>query len=414
VFIQVGAVLLLPEAYYSWLSTVKPGAAWTLALWHPAYAEAIGYWRLLLSGGAADLAWLRIFPSNAKAIIGLMATWLAVIAAALFVLRYALTDVLRRSIMGASMMLAALAVTVMPYGLLRAYYFDPYYFTERSDYRAAADYVTHAARPGDAIVIRGISTEIWKFFINYVYSPVAWYTYYPFAPDENPPASVLDEPTSAQVLIPETEKLFSEILPERHVRLWHVSDQCTDWAFLHLEERWLARRYVAATPHPFQDKCTTLVSPFALATSPVDQPQSVDFRFGEAIHLRGITRLAFAGRTQLKPGDILPLRLDWQLTQLVSFDYTIGVYLLDTYGVLKTQQDGWAHGGFFAMTRWPLDATISDQRGLELPEELPPGEYQVAVAVYNWQTGERLAVSGASGSVPDSLARLLTVAISAP
>lgn len=414
VFIQIGAVLLLPEAYYSWLSKMEPGAPWTLALWHPAYTEAAGYWRLLLSGGAVDLAWLRTFSSNAKAIIGLIATWLAVIMAALFVLRRALAGIRCRNVTRASMALAALAGTVMPYGLLRAYYPDPYYFAARSDYHEAADFVTQAAQPGDAIVVRGLSTEIWKFFINYVYFPVRWYTYTPFTPNKNSYTSVLDEPGLAHALLPKTEKLFSEILPRQHARFWQVSDQCSGWAFLRLEERWLAQRYFAATSRPFQGECTTLVSSFAIAAPPVVQGKSVDFRFGEALRLTAATQLSFAERTTLKPGDILPVRLDWQLTQPVPIDYSIGVYLLDASGVLQAQHDGWARGGFFAMTRWPLDATISDQHGLDLPEQLPPGEYQVGVAVYDWQTVERLPVSEANGPVPDNLARVLTVTINAP
>jgi hypothetical protein len=329
--------------------------------------------------------------------------------AAVMTLRSSLKEVWPRRTFAVSCGLAGLALTLMPYGLLRAYYPDPAYSPTRADYRAAADYLAQAARPGDAIVIRSRVEPLWNYFINYVYSPVEWYAYEPVVPTDTPPDSVLDEAASAQLLNPETEQLFDEILPQQHARVWHVSDQCADWTFLHLEERWLAKHYAAATSHSFQAQCTTLVSPFALAAAPVDQGAGGIFQFGEAIRLTGFARLAFSEGAPVRPGDILPLRLDWQLVQPVSMDYSIGVYLLDAGGALKAQQDGSARGGFLPMTHWPLNAAVSDQHGLDLPNGLPAGEYQVAVAVYNWQTGERLAVTGATGPAPAGLARLLTV-----
>ena len=128
----------------------------------------------------------------------------------------------------------------MPYALLRVCYQDPYYWPKRDDFRAAADFATRAAQPGDAIVIRGLSEPIWRYFINYVYSPVAWYAYYPYMPDDKPSDSALDEVASTPWLKPETERLFAVVLPQRQARLWHVSDDCVAWADLRLEERWLA------------------------------------------------------------------------------------------------------------------------------------------------------------------------------
>ena len=275
--------------------------------------------------------------------------------------------------------------------------------------------MTQVARPGDAIVVRGISTELWKFYLNYAYFPVAWYTYYPLAPDAAPPDAVLDAPAAAQALKPESVRLFSEILPARHARLWHISDQCTDWSFLHLEERWLAGQFAAGPPRRFEaGPCATLVSPFALATAPAAPAARLEWQFGAALRLRGITQLTWAEPARLRPGDSLPLRLEWQLSQPAAADYTLGVYLLDEQGGLKAQYDSWARGGFLAMTHWPLQTSVFDQRSLELPSDLPPGDYQVAVAVYDWQTGQRLPASEAQAASPDGLARVLRVSVSAP
>jgi hypothetical protein len=255
---------------------------------------------------------------------------------------------------------------------------------------------------------------IWRYFLNFVYSPVPWYTYAPYAPNDTPSEAALDEAPSLPWLKPETEHLFTTVLPQQSARFWLVSDECLAWADLRLEERWLAKRYVPGASQVFQDKCATRVSLFAPVTTPAGQPVALDVIFGDTIHLISVVRLAPTDHGALKPGDLLPLRLEWQLTQPVSMAYTIGVYLLDAGGALKAQQDGSARGGFYPMLRWPVNAVVFDQHGLDLPGDLPPGDYPVAVAVYNWETGERLPVTGAEGLVPDSLARPLTVQVSAP
>jgi hypothetical protein len=335
-------------------------------------------------------------------------------ACALLILRSALKGGSAARVAWASAGLAVLSVTVMPLGLLHAYYPDPYYGPAREDYRAAADFVAQAARPGDAIVVRGLGDPVWKYVLNYAYSPVAWFAYAPYAPNDTPSDSALDEAASTPWLKPDTESIFSVILPQRYDRLWHVSDECSAWADLRLEERWLAKRYAAASSQLFQAKCATRVSLFALATAPAEQPSALEVTFGDSIRLVGAVRLAPVNQGGVGPGEVLPLRLDWRLTQPISADYTIGVYLLDAGGALKAQQDGSARGGFYPMTHWPADSPVADQHGLGLPADLPPGQYQVAVAIYNWQTGDRLPVRDAVGLVPDSLARIFTVKVSAP
>ena len=413
VVIQIGAIGLVPGAYYGWLGQMKQ-LAWAGAIWNPLYAEAVAYWRLLFASGPLDLAWVRTFPYHPVAVAGLIGAWAAVMAGALLILRSGLKGRLTGRVMWASISLAVLSLTVMPYGLLRAYHPDPYYSAEREDYRAAAEFLVQAARPGDAIVVRGLGDPIWKYLLNNMYSPVAWYAYVPYAPDDTPSDSALDEAASTPWLKPETERIFSAILPPRYDRLWHLSDECTAWADLRLEERWLAKRYTAVSSEQFRARCSTRVSLFALATMAAGQPSALDFSFGNSIRLTGAARLTRANQSALEAGQVLPLRLDWRLTQPISADYMIGVYLLDAGGALKTQQDGSARGGFYPMTHWPVSEPVPDQHGLELPQDLAPGDYQVAVAVYNWQTGDRLPVRDAGGPVPDSLARLFSVKVSAP
>ena len=48
---------------------------------------------------------------------------------------------------------------------------------------------------------------------------------------------------------------------------------------------------------------------------------------------------------------------------------------------------------------WSEDEMIVDRRGLPLPNDLQPGEYDIRVGMYVPASGERLPVLDASGSL---------------
>lgn len=83
----------------------------------------------------------------------------------------------------------------------------------------------------------------------------------------------------------------------------------------------------------------------------------------------------------------------WQVDAAVPpGGYSVGLYLLDAAGQVVAQADGGLPAGRFAYRRAVL-ATAG----------LPPGVYRLAAAVYDWQTGARLAGAAADGEVGDLL-----------
>ncbi len=87
----------------------------------------------------------------------------------------------------------------------------------------------------------------------------------------------------------------------------------------------------------------------------------------------------------------------WQVdTAVPSGVYSVGLYLLDADGRAVAQADGGLPAGRFAYRRAVLKT-----------DGLPPGVYRLAAAVYDWQTGARLAGAAADGGAGD----LLTLAI---
>ena len=70
--------------------------------------------------------------------------------------------------------------------------------------------------------------------------------------------------------------------------------------------------------------------------------------------------------------------------------YSFALHLLDGDNQVRAQVD------------MGLPDAGQSCRYLEIPaDNLPPGEYSLHTAVYNWQTGERLTSVGADGTVSD-------------
>ncbi len=96
---------------------------------------------------------------------------------------------------------------------------------------------------------------------------------------------------------------------------------------------------------------------------------------------------------EIKTGQELAITLYWQALAPISLDYTIFIHLVDADGQLVAQHDDapfWEVA--IPTSTWQPGQTVLDQHHLTLPDDLPPGEYQLRVGVYYWQTLERLPI----------------------
>ncbi len=415
VLVQVGAVAVSPLQYYSQIDAIAPGAAWTLAIWNPIYSEAVGFWQLLLQGRRLGFAWVRIFPVNPVGVSILVGGLILILVIALVALRRALSNSARRWVTLVAGLLTIFVVSVVPYGLLRAYYPDPYYSAGRTDFRAAAEYVAQNARPGDVVVVRGYLHPLWRFFLNYAHSPVPWYSFNTFAPKPDQVDLIRTNQSPIQALDVSTLALLKDVLPARYRRLWLVNDFGAAAGELRLEDWWLAQNYSPVKSEVFTDEGQTEVSLFALSSPAQDIAQPTGFQFGKAIQLAGYTLLPLKDQNnEFRPGDVLPVSLSWYASQSPQVDYNVSVQLLDSSGGTRVQQDGPAVDGFRPTSLWQEGETVIDNHGLALPEDLPPGKYRLVVALYDWQTGARLPAVGPSGPASDNLAYLTTIQIGTP
>lgn len=114
-------------------------------------------------------------------------------------------------------------------------------------------------------------------------------------------------------------------------------------------------------------------------------PESSDVRFGDEI------ALAYAGPDTLegRPGDTLMVDVWWRALNPPQTDYASGIQLIGPQG-LVAQNDGAFDSGRISAPDLPRDRWVPDARPLDLPANLPAGEYSLVAVVYDWRTGTRL------------------------
>lgn len=90
----------------------------------------------------------------------------------------------------------------------------------------------------------------------------------------------------------------------------------------------------------------------------------------------------------------LTVTLAWQPLQPLDFDYNVFIHATDAAGNRVAQWDGQplAAGSRAPMTQWAVGEVVTSEYRLDLPAGSAPRH--LLIGLYNWQTGERLAVNG--------------------
>jgi hypothetical protein len=92
-----------------------------------------------------------------------------------------------------------------------------------------------------------------------------------------------------------------------------------------------------------------------------------------------------------QPSDTLHLTLYWQALTPSTIDYTVFVHLRNAAGETAAQKDSPPVDGAYPTTLWDAGEIIKDEIVIPL-ENVTPGQYDLVVGIYDFQTGLRLAV----------------------
>ena len=118
--------------------------------------------------------------------------------------------------------------------------------------------------------------------------------------------------------------------------------------------------------------------------------------FGDAIQLTGYG----LERTGVNVGDRLEVTLAWKAIEHPRDDYTVFIHLLDEGGRRWAQVDRFPLGGMYPTSWWKRGDELIDRYYLLISPETPPGDYRIAVGMYQFRTGKRLSVVTADGHHP--------------
>jgi len=119
-----------------------------------------------------------------------------------------------------------------------------------------------------------------------------------------------------------------------------------------------------------------------------------EVRFGQGIMLAGYD----LPRAHLSPGDLMVIRLHWRCTAPVATSYTVFTHLLGPDGERYGQHDSIPLSGEGPTTSWVPGDTIVDEYQIPVAPDAPPGEYVLAVGMYELGAGERLPAFDATGN----------------
>jgi hypothetical protein len=154
-------------------------------------------------------------------------------------------------------------------------------------------------------------------------------------------------------------------------RVARFTPEFKDW----VEQNYLGKFYYGENEFLYVGKGRTTPNP--------DAPAAVDF--GGAIRFLGHS---FA------MGQPAALTLFWESLAQTETDYTIFVQLRNANNNTVASADHTPFLGAVPTSRWLPGAVIKDVTYLDIPPNLPPGEYRLAIGLYRPDTGQRLPVSG--------------------
>jgi hypothetical protein len=122
----------------------------------------------------------------------------------------------------------------------------------------------------------------------------------------------------------------------------------------------------------------------------VDQPHVVNLEDKVAL-------LGYDVSPLVKAGESVVLTLYWQAQREMDTSYEVFVHLYDAEGGILTQRDRMPGLGARPTSAWEKGEVLADRYYVPIGSGVPAGRYQLAVGLYDPQTGERLATFGSDG-----------------
>jgi hypothetical protein len=130
--------------------------------------------------------------------------------------------------------------------------------------------------------------------------------------------------------------------------------------------------------------------------------RAVDLDFENALRLTG-----WSGPARAAPRDTVMVRLRWQAPRPLDRSLFTEIQLLDGRGQPLATNLAAPQDGFYPTWRWRSGESVTEQRSLQLPPNLTPGVYYVAVRVCDFVDGRALSADGGDADGVTRMGELL-------
>ncbi|MGD2145145.1 MAG: hypothetical protein PVH41_00450 [Anaerolineae bacterium] len=110
-----------------------------------------------------------------------------------------------------------------------------------------------------------------------------------------------------------------------------------------------------------------------------------------------VALLGYDASSSVERGGSATVTLYWQALRTMNTSYKVFVHLYDAAGAIVSQRDRLPGLGARPTTSWERGEIVADRYFVRVDGETPPGAYQLAVGLYDPQSGERLMPFDADG-----------------
>lgn len=271
--------------------------------------------------------------------------------------------------------------------MLRLVAHDPWYLPDRPGLLAMIDILRNETGPGDIILLSNREYENVMMNLGRLDGGrVVGLSKQPGdRPSETqPPVVVSDNP---DMLVDNEALPFIHSLTAMRDRIWLLENKgpAFDWAVRPVEQFMAAHYYPLRLIETTPPDPTVRLLEYATLDAPdpyrfLNPETLTGFTFGDSFQLMGYT---LPLGTRYFPGDVLPISLMWRADASLDADYTIALFIRTADGAPVVQgMDSRPRGDFEQTSRWAAGMTTWDNRAVVLPDNLPPGDYQMWIKVY--------------------------------
>jgi hypothetical protein len=132
------------------------------------------------------------------------------------------------------------------------------------------------------------------------------------------------------------------------------------------------------------------------------QPEDVQIQhplsgsLGQVIALLGYNM----SPASVRVGGRLDITLWWEVLAKMDRDYSVFIHVVGPDDRIWGSEDRLLRqlrDGGYPTSNWQVGEVVRGQYGLELPLDMPAGEYRVKAGLYYWETGERLPIRDENG-----------------